>query len=213
MQKVLIIYRTIPQYRVEFYNLLRDELYKNNILLELIYGDSHLDSRKDIVDSDWATFKKNAVINLGLFKIIWQPCMQEVRTADLVIVEQANKLLINYVLIFRRIFKNKKFAFWGHGLNLQLPKNGFFNKFKLTYINQTDWWFAYTNGIKEFLVQNGFQAERITVVQNAIDTKLLNSYYKSVSESEVSSLREQLGINVNDKVFIYCGALYKEKED
>ncbi len=211
MQKVLIIYRTIPQYRVEFYNSLREKLKEQNIELELIYGNSHVDNRKDTVRSDWAIFKDNVTINLGVFKLIWQPCWKEVKSADFVIVEQANKLLINYLLILRKLIKHKKFAFWGHGLNLQAPKKSFFNNFKRTYTNLTDWWFAYTDGIKKFLIENGFNENRITVVQNAIDTKLLSKYYNSIQDSEVSTLKEQLGITGTETIFIYCGALYKEK--
>ncbi len=37
MKKVLIIYRTLPQYRLEFYNLLREVLLERDIDLQLIY--------------------------------------------------------------------------------------------------------------------------------------------------------------------------------
>lgn len=211
MKKALIIYRTLPQYRIDFYNSLKEELYKKNIILDLIYGDSHYDSRRDTVHCDWATFKRNKIINFGAFKAIWQPCLKEAASADLVIVEQANSLLINYILMARRAFTSKKLAFWGHGLNLQDAKNSFFNKFKLTYIKRVDWWFAYTENVKKFLVENGYNAQKVTATLNAIDTKKLNDFYKSIDEAEVITLKEQLGIKDCETVFIYCGALYKEK--
>ena len=211
MSKVTIIYRNIPQYRVEFYNLLREGLAKKNIELELIYGDNAFKGRNDNVHSDWATFKKNYTFTFSKIYIIWQPCIREVQSSDLVIVEQANKLLFNYYLIFRKIFWKKKFAFWGHGLNLQISKGNIFNRFKLTYLNRASWWFAYTEGIKDFLVKHGVKKEKITVVQNAIDTKTLNELYNSIPSEEVEALRQKYKINQDEKVLIYCGALSREK--
>lgn len=211
MQKVTIIYRNIPQYRIEFYNLLREGLRKRNIELQLIYGDNPFKGRHDNVHSDWATFKKNCTLNVGSVYLIWQPCTKEIADADLVIVEQANKLLFNYYLMLRKLLLNKKFAFWGHGLNLQISKTNIFNRFKLTYINRASWWFAYTTGIRDFLVKQGVNKDKITVVQNAIDTKSMNELYHSIPEMEVDLLKEQYHINRNDKVLIYCGALSKEK--
>lgn len=211
MPKVTIIYRTIPQYRVEFYNLLKEGLLKKGIELELIYGDNPFKGRNDNVHSEWATYKKNFTLNFYKFYIIWQPCIKEVQHSDLVIVEQANKLLFNYYLIIRKIFKKKKFAFWGHGLNRQISRTSIFNRFKLTYINRANWWFAYTQGIKSFLINKGVEEDRITVVQNAIDTKKLNEQYNSIPETEVDELRKKHSILPEEKVLIYCGALSKEK--
>lgn len=211
MPKVTIIYRTIPQYRVEFYNLLKAGLEKKGIQLELIYGNNPFKGRNDEVHSEWATYKKNFTLNIYRLYIIWQPCFKEVQSSDLVIVEQANKLLFNYYLILRKIFKKKKFAFWGHGLNMQISKRNIFNRFKLTYINRATWWFAYTEGIKTFLMNHGVNKEKITVVQNSIDTKSLNELYQSISEKEVNDLKVKHGIESGEKVLIFCGALSKEK--
>jgi glycosyltransferase involved in cell wall biosynthesis len=211
MPKVTIIYRTIPQYRLEFYNLLREGLKSKGINLELIYGNNPFKGRDDDVHSDWATYKKNFTLNFYKLYIIWQPCLREVESSDLVIVEQANKLLFNYYLIFRKIFKKKKFAFWGHGLNLQISKTNIFNRFKLTYINRANWWFAYTEGIKSFLIKHGVDKEKITVVQNSIDTKSLNELYNSITYEEVEDFKLKYNIQKNQNVLIYCGALTKEK--
>lgn len=211
MKKVTIIYRTIPQYRVEFYNQLRAFLLEQGIQLQLIYGNNGFSGRNDSVDLEWATFVKNRTFNLGSFILIWQPCLRLIKDSDLVIVEQANMLLINYILILKRKLFNKKFAFWGHGLNLQAPKDNLFNQFKMTYINQSSWWFPYTEGVKKFLIEKGVNPEKITVVQNAIDTKTLRTQFLSFSEEEINETKRELGIESDEKVLIYCGALSKEK--
>lgn len=211
MKKVTIIYRTIPQYRVEFYNQLRTFLLDHGIQLQLIYGNNGFSGRNDSVELDWATFVKNRTFNLGSFVLIWQPCLNLIKDSDLVIVEQANMLLINYLLILRRKFFKKKFAFWGHGLNLQAPKDNLFNQFKMTYINQSSWWFPYTEGVKHFLIEKGVSSDKITVVQNAIDTKTLRAQFLLFSDEEIEQCKIELGIKADEKVLIYCGALSKEK--
>ena len=212
MQRVVIINKSIPRYRVEFYNRLRNQLKSRNIELQLIYGNTHVDSRKDAAVIDWAVARENRVVRLGNVNLIWQPCMKEVYSADLVIVEQANKLLLNYILIFRKLFAKKKFAFWGHGLNLQASRINPFNLFKRLYVTKSSWWFAYTNGVEKFLLKTGFDKNKITVVQNAIDTGKLHEHYSGITEAEAQALKERLGIQNHEHVCIYCGSLYKEKK-
>ena len=211
MKKVTIIYRTIPQYRVEFYNQLKEFLHDHDIHLQLIYGNNGFSGRNDSVHIDWATYVENKSVSIKGVTLIWQPCLDLIKDSDLVIVEQANMLLINYLLIIKKKLFKKKFAFWGHGQNLQAPKDSLFNKFKMTYINQSSWWFPYTEGVKSFLIEKGVEERKISVVQNAIDTKTLRAQYLSFSEEEVAACREDLGIEKNDVVLIYCGALAKEK--
>lgn len=210
MCKVVILYKSLPQYRVAFFNLLREELSKKNITLQLIYGDADYKGRNDSATNNWAIFKKNRYIKIGKRQLIWQPCLKEIKGADLVIVEQADRLLINYILISRRLLK-KKFAFWGHGQNMLSNRNSFANKFKKLYINHSDWWFAYTEGIKSFLIKNGYSPQKITTVQNSVDTKKMILDYNSITEIELQKTRNELGILETDSVLIYCGALYKEK--
>lgn len=209
--KVLIVSRVILQYRIEFFHLLRDKLKENNITLEIVYGDGSAKSQKDEVPLDFGNFRKNKNIKIGSLNLVWQPCLKEIRSADLVIVEQANRLLLNYLLILRRFLFGKRFAFWGHGLNLQSRKNSIPNLFKRSYSNYTDYWFAYTEGVKSGLIANGFPEEKITAVYNAVDTKKLREYYESIPAREVEELRERLNIKSDEVIFIYCGALYKEK--
>jgi glycosyltransferase involved in cell wall biosynthesis len=61
------------------------------------------------------------------------------------------------------------------------------------------------------LVENGYPERKITVVQNSIDTRTDAELFHSISQSELSSLRERLGIAANDVVGIYCGGMYKQK--
>jgi L-malate glycosyltransferase len=210
-KKVVILYRTLPQYRIEFYNMLKKELNEHNISLTLIYGSVKSEEKENISQIKWAIFKENKILSIGPLQLIWQPCLKEIETADLVIVEQANKLLINYILFIRRMIGKQKFAFWGHGRNMQSSPSNIFNIVKRIYTNYCDWWFAYTDGVKHFLVENGYKEDQITVVQNAFDTKQLLQNFKSVTAKELSDIQIKYNIKAEDKVLLYCGSLYKEK--
>ncbi len=210
MHRVVILQKSMPQYREAFFTLLKERLAAENISLELVYGNMD-EGRKDRGSINWATFKKNKYYKFGPLKLIWQPCLAEIRSADLVIVEQADKLLINYLLFLRNMFGKQRFAFWGSGRHMQSMKYGPRNLFKRIFLNRCDWWFAYTAGSKAFLIKNGYPADKITVVQNAVDTRQMVHEYNDIKEEELNSMRNRYGLQEGEKLLIYCGALYKKK--
>ncbi len=212
MKKVLIIYRFLPQYRIDFYNLLREKLKENNIELSLLYGklNNANSSKGDEVNIDWAEYLHTKKFKIANTEFLWQPCLRQIKGKDLVIVEQANKLIINYYLMIKRKLMSSKVAFWGHGLDSQALPGSFANRFKKLIIKQTDWWFTYTEGVKKIVSNCGFPERKITVVQNAIDTTLLQLTYDEISSDKVIKEKKKLGID-SDNIGIYCGALYKEK--
>jgi glycosyltransferase involved in cell wall biosynthesis len=197
---------------VEFFEKLREELLEENIELILIYGKlKNQDSAKnDERNLDWAIYRDNKIINISSIDFLWQPSLDIIPQMDLVIVEQANKLLINYLLIPLSKIMKFKFAFWGHGANLQDNSESLKNKFKYLFLTHSDYWFAYTNGVKKFLLSKGVHEKKITVVQNAIDTKTLRNQYINCSNSVVKKLKEKMNIRSNN-IGIYCGGIYQEK--
>ncbi|MBD0296096.1 MAG: glycosyltransferase family 4 protein [Flavisolibacter sp.] len=210
MKKVLIIQRTLPHYRVSFFNKLKQQLNNQGIELTLLYGKNADSLKKDEVDIDWAIYIQNQTFHLGKVELYWQPAIAHLAGKDLVIVEQANKNIINYLLIGKRPFSKQKVAYWGHGRNRQTDYNDFRNKFKSFFLKQCDWWFAYTQKVKEFLISQSFPEDRITCVQNAIDTSLLLQQFAAVSEESLDELKRQLGIT-SHQVGLFCGGIYKEK--
>lgn len=211
-KKVLILYKFLPQYRVDFYNLLRETLFKENIELNLVYGKlkGEVSKKNDEVDINWGTYVPNKFLKIGNWELIWQPALKQIKNADFIIVEQANKLLLNYYLMFLRKFTKKKIAFWGHGINLQDNPNSFGNRFKKLYSSNCDWWFAYTNNVSRTLQSIGYPLEKITVVQNAIDTRFLKKEYDNLPEEKIIKLKSELNIGIGP-IGLYCGGMYKEK--
>lgn len=212
MKKVLIIYRFLPHYRVDFYNGLKKSLEEHNIELQLIYGKTNkVDALKnDEVDIEWATYIPNVYIRIGRMELIWQPCLRHFKGKDLIIVEGANKLIINYILMIARHFSRFKLGVWGHGRNFQQEINSKENRFKTLFLRKCDCYFAYTEGVKKYLTNNRFDPEKIVVVQNAIQTSNLKDQYREIQASEVEKINEELGTD-SEKIGIYCGGMYPQK--
>ena len=212
MQKVVILYKYLLQYRVDFFNQLKERLAEHDIELILIYGKlKNLESKRaDEIDLPWATYRENKILKINKYNFMWQPSLDEIKNCDLVIAEQANVLLINYVLMILRRFLKFKFAYWGHGANLQESHNALTNKFRYLFISQCDHWFAYTNSVKTFLLNKNISDDMITVVNNAINTKIIRQQHVKCSDKKIASIKNDLGIK-GDNIAIYSGGLYNIK--
>lgn len=212
MKKVVIIQRTLVHYRKEFFNGLKTALDKEGVELTLIYGKQTREEglKKDEIDLEWSKCIPNVAIGIGNKTLTWQPCLKELRDKDLVIVESANKLILNYILMIVRKYSKIKLGFWGHGRNMQDAPDSLGNRFKYLFIKQCDWWFAYTQGVKNFLIEKGYPEGQITAVQNAIDTQSLQDFYARVTDAEIEAIREELELQGNH-IGIFCGGIYPEK--
>jgi glycosyltransferase involved in cell wall biosynthesis len=190
---VTFIQEWLPRYRLPFFNLLRDLLGTQRIELRLYYGQpvGAVAKRSDAAGLPWA----HQVVNTHLGPLVWQPVCRQARRADLVIVEQANRLALNYLLLAARSASGPRVAFFGHGANLQGNPASLRERWKRMLVRTPDWWFAYTDGAAGRVVSAGYPANRITVVQNAVDTSGL---------AEVD-IPKQTGR------CIYVGSLYESK--
>ncbi|MBI2799515.1 MAG: glycosyltransferase family 4 protein [Gammaproteobacteria bacterium] len=129
--------------------------------------------------------------------------------ADLVIVEHAARLLINYPLVLRR--KKTKLAFWGHGRNFQRQVTWLERLVKGWLARSADWWFAYSASTALTLQAEGVPANRVTVVNNAIDSKDLESARRTITSEDIALTKAELGIT-GANIGIYCGRLYRDKD-
>ncbi|OHD76114.1 MAG: hypothetical protein A2V99_03540 [Spirochaetes bacterium RBG_16_67_19] len=144
--------------------------------------------------------------------MLLQPVLRRVLTADLVIVEQANKHLINYLLLLLSRLRLKKVAYWGHGWHRQQRNpNSLSAMAKKRLIKHPDWWFAYTSSAAEYLRSQGVEAGIITVAQNSLDLAAFQEALASVGDEELEHLRTDLGMDEQCLVGLFCGRLYRGK--
>jgi glycosyltransferase involved in cell wall biosynthesis len=212
-KKVVFVYRYIPQYRLPFYKCLHDLCKDSEIDLTVLYGDpSPAETKKgDSVDFKFGKRIANWWFSIGSRELVWQPVLPDIQSADLVVVEQANKLLINYLLILRQAFGGQKFAYWGHGKNYQAGEGHRASEWlKRRMINSAYWWFAYTPGVARLIEATGYPQERITVLYNSIDTADLRAIRERTSQDDLAAARADLGIQSNN-ICIYVGGMYTEK--
>ena len=172
-------------------------LQRLGINLCLIYGSPNIahSLKNDTVDIPWACKTENVSFRIGTSELIWQPCLRKLHGSDLVIVEQANSLLLNYVLLAGNLFHFRRLAFWGHGQNFQGKSCKSISEVLKAKASKTvHWWFAYNDLSARVVNALGFPADRITSVQNAIDTNSLVEGSKAIQPANLHQLRESLQI-------------------
>lgn len=206
---VSIVQRRLTHYRIPFFESLREALAERNVQLSLLigHGTPAEEKKHDAGELPWARSIPTHYLAGG--RLCWQPVRRHLDGVDLLIVTQENKLLQNHLLMLAP--RRFKLAFWGHGANLQSDNsNGFKERFKRWTSNQVDWWFAYTQISADLVAAAGFPGNRITVLNNAVDTSELQRQRQSVTLEETNALRESLGFGTGS-VGVFVGSLYVEK--
>lgn len=211
-KKTVIIHRIIAPYRVPFYEKLRELLTANEIDLTVVYGYPRKHETDPYSVLDFGVQVKTRYFLIGDRFLVWMSAMKYACTSDLVIVQQSNTNIINYLLIFLRKVFRFKLAFWGHGKNFQARNpDSIGERFKCLYSKFADHWFAYTELSKDSVAKTGFPGNRITVVNNAINIKDAVAAYDSIVAEDIESLRLKMNIADGSFVGIFCSRLYDLK--
>lgn len=211
--RVLIIQALMKPYRVPFFTRLGETLAGHGVGLRVAYGQpGPREARKgDAAElpAPWGLPVRNRW--LAGERVLWQPVWRAAVAADLVVVEQANKHLINPLLLARARLGGPRVAFWGHGRNRAAPAGTLAERAKRALVRAPHWWFAYTEGVAGELAAHGVAPARITAVNNAADTAAFAAQLAAVDEAQLALLRDRLGISAGAPVGLYCGALYPAK--
>ena len=203
---VLIVQEHLPHYRVPFFEQLHSLLSARGVNLRLAYSEH---SSSTLVEGKVPWARTVPTIRSG--GLVYQHVLPCSAKADLVILPQEVKYIALYTLLARRATSKMKVAFWGHGRNMQARNaNSWAEKVKRVLSKRVDWWFAYNERSAAVVRQLGFPEERITLVQNAIDTKSLTNTHNMLSLQAIESAHASLGLD-STNVAIYTGGLYEEK--
>ena len=195
---------------------MQSALAKRAIDFELFYGQEQPGSvpRSISINDPWAHQINNHYLAFGRTQLTWQPCVRKLVNSDLVIVEQANSLLTNYILLGARRFFGKpcKFAYWGHGRNFQAHSpTSLSERLKQMLIKSPDWWFAYTNISSDIVTSSGFPTERVTTLNNTISTEAMQQALQACSTSERQQIMQRLQLTPQ-YTGIFCGGLSTVKQ-
>ena len=211
-QTVAYVFPTSHRFRVPFHELLRKQLATENIDYIYIYsqGDRNF-GKGDTEEIPWAISVPLFEIPVFGRRLAYQCAYKLCRSADLVLLQQQNNLLLNYQIQARRRFYSQKVAFVGHGKNFQSTNpDGVGERFKRMWSRRADWWFAYTERCARIVERFGFPPERITVFNNAIDVNGMQAERASITAQEIAELRGRL-FGGSRNVGLYVGGLYPQK--
>ena len=213
MKRVLIIEEQIKRYRRPFYQRLHNELCHAGVQLRVVYSSP---APCETLKQDNCELPREFGVRIEAHRIcnerlLFQPAFREVVAADLVVIDHANRFLLNHLLLPLSLLRLKKAAFWGLGENIQADRSRFSEWYKERTLNWVDWWFAYTEGTARYLQEHGVPAEKITAVQNSVDTRGIQISVKNLSPNARTALRAKLGIGPSVPVGIFVGILHKVK--
>jgi glycosyltransferase involved in cell wall biosynthesis len=175
--RILIVQEILPEYRVPFFEGLRSRLADKGVALTVVHGyaSGGRAQRRDAGELPWAVTTRNRHLALvpGMKSAVWQPVPRPLlRQADLVVVEPATRLLLNYRILAPYLLRgHPRLVLWGHGADLQAvgSRGRIAERLRGTISRRPHWWLAYTRGSADRVAANGFPRERITVVQNAVE--------------------------------------------
>jgi len=211
MPRVLIIQAQMKHYRIPLFIRLHEILQQDGIELRVAYSAPH--GVHNIVRDDGELppeFGRKVTGHWLAGKIIYQPLWSEIAHADLVITGHENKYLMNSWLFLLSALQLKTVALWGLGPCMEEDQSRFSHWLREKALTATDWYFGYTSGIVPYLTQHGVAADRITAVQNAVDTTDLRKNLESIRADDIAQEKSRLGI-ANGPVGIYCGILEPTK--
>jgi glycosyltransferase involved in cell wall biosynthesis len=208
---VAIVYRIVPDYRVDFYNRLEAFLASHGVALT-VYGGQALSAESFRESGDRVAchrFVRNRYLRGSVY---YQPVLSLLRAHDLVIVEQANSALVNYPLLLRRaITRRPLIAFWGHGDDLQQQAPARLRRaLKRMMTRQADHFFAYTRSSARIVRDFGFPDSAITVVANAIDVSSTLSLAERQTDATRCSVRQRFGLK-DGPMLVACSRLTEGK--
>lgn len=206
---VTIVQRRLTHYRVPLFEAMREQLSKDGVRLRLLHGDATVAERqkRDEGCIEWAEHLTTRYFLDD--RVCWQPFMRQAAGSDVIVVTQENKLINNLLALTTP--KRPAVAFWGHGRNMQARRDDSpAERFKRWTTRRVDWWFAYTELSARFVREDGFPSERITVLQNSIDTGTLRANLELARQRPRSSLRQGFGLGAGP-VAVFVGSLYEEK--
>lgn len=219
MRRVLIAHQsTIPHYRIPFYNAL-EGLRPSTWRFDVVFDPYELEAKRffqEKIDPQAFQFPilpvRTISTRIGRKRISYQTFWLRAAQYDLVIVENAVNNLA-YPLCHLHRIGGTRIAYWGHGKDRSItaaswPKR-LIERSKLLQVRNSDGFFAYTAGVKAYLVDRGVPANKIHVVQNTIDIEEQRRAFEEWQPKR-EAIRRRLGLD-GKKVLLFVGRFIEQR--
>lgn len=174
MQSLVFIQRVLPRYREPLFEEVSRQCRNAGISFDLCVSpaEQSFAARGTEGALSWAVSVPVRQLGPAKFGIEWQRLpWRQVISADAVIVPDNVRVLSNIVVIWLRRLMGKPVITWGHGVNFQ-PRvsSKLFARLRSFLLRPASRYLVYTSACVEPMVQQGFDARRIHLSHNAIDT-------------------------------------------
>lgn len=212
MKRISYAFPLSHQFRAPFHRRVKAILNERGILYDYIFSRNANDHGKgDTEIIDWATDIPTRTFKFRERTLVWHPIIPQLFRTDLLIIQQENKFLSNYLLIILAKIARRRVAYFGHGRDFQARNsNSLAERWKRYWATKVNWWFAYTEQTADILSSYGFPRDRITVFNNAIDTGAILDERARLDPEKIAHFREHLVLG-SQNVAVYVGGLYEEK--
>lgn len=216
-RRILIAHQsTIPHYRVGFYQAVQRRR-PDSWTFEVVYDQAESERRQylalDPKQLDFATLPTHGLeIGLGSSRLLLQTFPLKARRYDLVLVGDEMKNL-SYPLAHSWQLVGKRVARWGHGRDAAALQTRGLKRLseglKLQLSRRASGFFAYTDGIRDWLVEQGLKPEQVFSLNNTIDIHAQRRLFEK-EEPARERHRSDAGVS-NGKLLLFVGRLTKAR--
>lgn len=202
-RSVSIVIPYLNKYRQPFMESLQEQLRSQNIELKVFSGQPLRYQKAFLDEAEFQNLTKLRQLEMNFFgrKILFRILPFHVFKSDLIIYDQGLGHLDLYFAIFISKIMKRRFAFWGHGLTITKRTSLLYKKLQETLVLSCDWFFAYTVGSAQRVMEFGYDKSKISVLNNTIDFVQITDF-----ESILKQRNQQQHWSA-----LYLGALSNEK--
>ena len=215
-QNLAIIQPYLPSYRVAFFDQLSSQLADEGIRLSVMSpapaGDLAL--RLDTVDRSpgWHTTIPDRSIKVGNKQLARTLRSSQLKQYDGIVGGVLGTSIDNYTALISKLLLRRplKVGLWGHIDTFTTPGNKVDLALERIQMRFADQVFAYTSRGRDFAVNSGIPADKVTTVFNTIDSTELMLAVQDLSPEQVSNFAAQHSLDPH-KTLSYIGGLDQSK--
>lgn len=210
MYRVAFVEEYLTAYRKPFFDLLVSQASLHGIEVHVYSGQpqSAQRHRNDTKNADYVIELPQKEYRFLRLRFVIFRTKELMMNNDLIILNQARRNLALYPLLFKS--DKPTIALWGHGKDFVKSVSFVSKKLLLWLSKHSHHVFVYTNEGKDYLVRNNFNTDKITVVNNSIDSKTFLTELQSITFSQVQYFKQEY--NLTNKTAIYIGGLDFSKQ-
>jgi len=211
---VTLVVPFLSEFRRSFYRRLEEDLDARGITLVLAYGAPYSrdqSARRDVIDIDGAVRLRQFSMWVAGRPLVHKRLGSLTRSSDVLVVDQSLRNLELYPLLLRQLAgRGPVVAMWDHGRTYTMPQSQLEQQLKYALTRRARWFFSYTDGGARAVMEHGFPQQRVTVVQNAIDTTALDEAYRKVTKCQIDEFQAEYGLTAG-RTGLFLGALSASK--